>query len=589
MQKINIAFFKQIWWLSKGFWTSEKQWQALLLAAVIIGIQITYVSIMVYYNSWQKDFYNSIQAVDTGLFFYYLKFWPMYMAVFIFFDVNRTYLKQKLEIMWRTWLTDDYVSRWLSNKTYYMMKIKEYESRNDVDNPDQRIAEDVKLFVSYIISLTLGVTNAIMKLTSFGAILWSLSGIWTVHVVGKTVDIPGYMLWIALLYAGLGSWLTLRVGKPLIRLNYHQQELEANFRFGLARLREYYESIAFYHGESREKVDAIHRFYNIRDNFYRLMKKERILSVVTEAHFRLTFLFPYLLGVPRVFTGDMQFGGLMQTANAFSQVEASLAFLVLRYYSNTEASIAQLQTVVARLMDFISQMEEAKNITASAEIQRASCVGNAIQLRELTVERPNRNYLVRNLQLSIEQGNHLLIMGPSGQGKSTLLKTISGIWPYGSGTVEIPQNHRILFLPQKIYLPMGTLGEAILYPHTELSYEGFEKEGVEPQIQEVLRLVGLEHLCEKLNVDATWSQILSLGEQQRLSIAKVLLNPPQWLFLDEATSALDETNEDLMYSLLQSRCPHMTIVSVAHRPRLRQYHVQELRLQGEGTYTLCSC
>ena len=443
MQKINIAFFKQIWWLSKGFWTSEKQWQALLLAAVIIGIQITYVSIMVYYNSWQKDFYNSIQAVDTDLFFYYLKFWPMYMAVFIFFDVNRTYLKQKLEIMWRTWLTDDYVSRWLSNKTYYMMKIKEYESRNDVDNPDQRIAEDVKLFVSYIISLTLGVTNAIMKLTSFGAILWSLSGIWTVHVVGETVDIPGYMLWIALLYAGLGSWLTLRVGKPLIGLNYHQQELEANFRFGLARLREYYESIAFYHGESREKVDAIHRFYNIRDNFYRLMKKERILSVVTEAHFRLTFLFPYLLGVPRVFTGDMQFGGLMQTANAFSQVEASLAFLVLRYYSNTEASIAQLQTVVARLMDFISQMEEAKNITASAEIQRASCVGNAIQLRELTGERPNRNYLVRNLQLSIEQGNHLLIMGPSGQGKSTLLKTISGIWPYGSGTVEIPQNHRI--------------------------------------------------------------------------------------------------------------------------------------------------
>ncbi len=589
MQKLNRIFFKQIWWLSKGFWTSQKKWQAILLAAVIIGIQITYVSIMVHYNLWQKDFYNSIQAVDTDQFFYYLKFWPMYMAVFIFFDVNRTYLKQKLEIMWRTWLTDDYVSRWLSNKTYYMMKIREYESSQDVDNPDQRIAEDVKLFVSYIISLTLGVTNAVMKLTSFGAILWSLSGIWTVHVVEQNIDIPGYMLWIALLYAGVGSWLTLRVGKPLIGLNYRQQEFEANFRFGLARLREYYESIAFYHGEKREQLDAIQRFYQIRDNFYRLMKKERLLSVITEAHFRLTFLFPYLLGVPRVFTGDMQFGGLMQTANAFSQVEASLAFLVLRYYSNTEASIAQLQTVVARLMDFTSQMEEAKKITASAEIQRVSYDGEAIQIQGLTVTRPNRECLVTNLELAVERGHHLLIMGPSGQGKSTLLKTMSGIWPYGSGTVQIPIEDKVLFLPQKIYLPMGTLREAILYPHTELTYEGSEKEGLTLRMQEVLRLVGLDHLCEKLDVDATWSQILSLGEQQRLSIAKVLLNPPQWLFLDEATSALDEDNEDLMYRLLQSRCPTMTIVSVAHRPRLRQYHVQELRLQGEGAYTLCAC
>ena len=571
MNQWNRAFFRNVWQLSKGFWSSSVRWRMIACAVAIAAAQAIYVSIMVNYNAWQKDFYNTIEAADPASFFYYLKFWPMYMVIFIFIEVNRDYVMQYLEIKWRTWLVNDFVKHWLSGRAYYLMQLVGQGAGEKLDNPDQRIADDVRLFVSYVLNLSLGLLNAVMKLSSFGAVLWGLSGIVTVPI-GNGFALAGYMVWIAIVYALLGSGLTLWAGRPIVRLNNKQQEYEADFRFGLARLRDHFESIAFYHGEAQEEVGAMRRFEYVRRNFRRLMLRQMGLSWVTSLHWRVGFLFPFLVGVPRVFSGDMQFGGLFQTSVAFQQVVNSLSFLVLRYYSTTEASIAQLQTVVHRLTDFRRRIEEAERTMqeAPAHLQR----GDALAVHDLAVERPEGGALVEHLSLDIAPGRHLFISGPSGRGKSTLLKAMAGIWPYAAGEIVLPEQGSILFLPQKPYLPLGNLRDALLYPSSgETVADG--------AIREALRCVRLEALADDLDQEENWAHALSPGEQQRLAFAKILLLKPAWVFLDEATSSLDEENESLMYKLVLERSPQTTLLSIGHRMSLRFFHKQHLKL-GEG-------
>lgn len=570
-------FFKKVWALSKGFWTSEQKWMALLLTGVIITLQVIYVPIMVDYNGWQKEFYNTIQQVDADQFFYYLKYWPIYMVVFICIEIVRDYLMQWLEIKWRTWLVHDYSVRYIAKRAYYLMQLKEKESTQYVDNPDQRITDDIRLFVNYFLTLTLGVLNAVLKLCSFTVVLWNLSGLIHVSLAGQDIAIPGYMVWIAIVYALVGSFFTLVVGKPMIGLNNKRQEYEANFRFGLARLREYYESIAFYKGETNEMRDALGRFMHIKDNFHKLMNWQVVLSFVTSLHWRVSFLFPYLVAVPLLFRGDIQFGGVFQSAVAFQQVENSLSFLVLRYYSNTEASIAQLQTIVNRLSDFSEHMTETA-VVPEHELSISAATRPAYSLENISIYKPDGDVLIQSLGLTINAGEHVLIMGGSGNGKSTLLKTMIGIWPYADGRICMPVGASSLFLPQRPYFPIGTLREAVTYPyHSDCV--------TDTELVQALEACHVGYLKDKLDMSGTWTQILSPGEQQRVAFAKVLLYNPQWLFLDEATAALDEDNEDMMYKLIQQTCPHMTIISVGHHSRLKQYHTKMLCVE-KGTYFL---
>ena len=571
MKFLSKAFLRELWAITKGYWTSEDKWKAYALAIAIVALQVIYVSSLVTYNAWQKDFYNTIQAVDPDAFFFYLKYWPMYMVFFIFIEVNRDYLMQWLEIRWRTWMVKNFVGRWLGDQTYYLLQIVRPDENSPVDNPDQRISDDIRLFVNYVLNLTLGVLNAVMKLFSFSVVLWNLSGLLQFTVMSTEVSLPGYMVWLAILYALLGCVFTLVVGNPIVKLNYKQQEYEANFRFGLARIREYCESIASFRGEGTESFDAMKRFYIVRDNFKRIMSRQWWLSWVTSLHWRVGFLFPYLVGVPRVFSGDMQFGGLMQTAVAFQHVENALAYLVLHYYSATEASFAQLQAVVERLTDFKKAMTDAESTLINGQLEFEVNNGQSIEVKSLTLYKPDGREMIRDLNLSIQRGDKLMITGASGRGKSTLLKTLAGIWPYGRGTVSAPSGVHRIFLPQKAYMPLGTLRDILVYPTncTDITNE---------QIADLLRLCNLPQLVDRIDEVANWSQALSLGEQQRVSFVRLFLLKPDWIFLDESTSALDVDNEALMYRLLDVYCPQATIVSVAHRLYLKKFHTRELLL-----------
>lgn len=571
MKYINKAFFRDIWDLTKGYWQSEDRWKAYGLAFVIVALQVIYVSSLVYYNAWQKDFYNTIQNVDADAFFYYLKFWPMYMVFFIFIEVNRDYLMQWLEIRWRTWLVNHYVGAWLGDKTYYYLQIMKANGSSGVDNPDQRISDDIRLFVNYVLTLTLGVLNAVMKLISFSTVLWSLSGLVELSLGSHHTTISGYMVWLALIYALTGCLFTLVVGKPIVKLNYKQQEFEANFRFGLARIREYCESIASFKGENAESRSAMQGFYVVRDNFKRLMTRQWWLSWVTSLHWRIGFLFPYLVGVPKVFSGDMQFGGLMQTAVAFQHVENALAYLVLHYYSSTEASFAQLQAIVERLTDFKKSMTRLDEKSDIMQIEYRIGGDDHLEAFNLNLYKPDGAPIISHLDLRIDQGEWVMVSGPSGRGKSTLLKALLGIWPYGQGLIEGPPRDETMFLPQKAYMPLGSLKACLTYPR--------EPESIShQQVQDILRLCGLSGFVDKLDQVDNWGQVLSLGEQQRLSFARLFLLKPRWIFLDEATSALDLSSEGRMYELLRTLCPGATVVSVAHRLYLRDYHDRELEV-----------
>ena len=410
-----------------------------------------------------------------------------------------------------------------------------------------------------------------MKLFSFSTVLWSLSGLVELSLGSHHISISGYMVWLALIYALTGCLFTLVVGKPIVKLNYKQQEFEANFRFGLARIREYCESIASFKGEYAESRFAMRGFYVVRDNFKRIMTRQWWLSWVTSLHWRIGFLFPYLVGVPKVFSGEMQFGGLMQTAVAFQHVENALAYLVLHYYSTTEASFAQLQAIVERLTDFKKSMTRLEEKSDIMQIEYRLGGYDHLEASNLSLYKPDGAPIISHLSLRIDRGEWVMISGPSGRGKSTLLKALLGIWPYGQGLIEGPSRDETMFLPQKAYMPLGPLKACLTYPREPGSIS-------DQQVQDILRLCGLSGVVDKLDQVDNWGQVLSLGEQQRLSFARLFLLKPRWIFLDEATSALDLSSEGRMYELLRTLCHGATVVSVAHRLYLRDYHDREVEV-----------
>jgi putative ATP-binding cassette transporter len=480
--------------------------------------------------------------------------------VYIALAVYQAYLTQMLEIRWRRWLTVRYLDEWLSGHAYYRLQLGDYPA----DNPDQRIADDLLLFVENTLTLALGLLSSVVTLISFSAILWRLSGRIDVPLGANRLAIPGYMLWAALLYAIGGTWLTHRIGRPLVGLNFQRQQFEAHFRFSLARLRENAEGVALYRGEREEKRASEARFASIVANWWAIMKRQKRLTWFTAGYNQAAIVFPVLAAAPRYFAGAIELGALMQTIYAFGQVQTALSWFVTAY-----TQVAQWKATTDRLIGFEAAIRAAKERPPGIETR--SGAGRALALRRLELALPDGAQLVRAVDAEMKAGEKWLITGPTGTGKSTLLRAIAGIWPFGRGTIALPTDAPMLFLPQKPYLPIGTLRSALAYPAPPDAFDA-------RAMRDALAACGLARLVPRLDESRHWALELSPGEQQRLAFARALLQRPGWLFLDEATASLDEASEKRLYRLLARRLPGTTLVSVAHRSSLLALHPHRLEL-----------
>ncbi|MGC9196077.1 MAG: ABC transporter ATP-binding protein/permease [Syntrophobacteraceae bacterium] len=567
MSEFIVAFRR----LAIPYWKSEEKWRAFALLAVIVAFNLGAVYFTVEINLWYKTFYNVLQNYKKAAFIPVILRFCLLAGAYIFLLVYAQYLAQMLQIRWRNWLTDKYLKEWLNHKAYYRINFDGAAT----DNPDQRISEDIDSYISQTISLGTSLLSSVASLLSFLGILWILSGSLPIPLGAHSFNIPGYMVWLALIYAVVGTWVTIRVGNPLVRLNFDQQRYEADFRFSMVRVRENSESIALYGGEGHEQTHLMGRFKRLLENFWKIMKRQKRLAWVTYSYSQAAVIFPLLMAAPRYFSHQMNLGGLMQTADAFGQVQTSLSFLVTSY-----ATIASWHAVINRLLGFSRTMDRLETTELLSGAKCMCAPDKVIRIESFNVSLPDGRRLVKDLELNIEAGAHLLITGPSGCGKSTLIRALAGIWPFCQGTSTVPEACRIMFLPQKPYLPLGTLRNALSYPHAN----GFGPE----DFASVLERCGLAHLIGDLEKDDNWTHVLSLGEQQRLAFARILLVKPDFVFLDEATASVDEKSEADLYGELQNNLPCSAVVSVGHRTTLVSWHSEALTFQGDANWVRSS-
>jgi putative ATP-binding cassette transporter len=561
----NSRFLRDLWRLVRPYWFSEERSSARLLLAAIIALTLGMVWINVEINQWQNAFFNSLQDKKQDAFFELLIRFGWLAAAFIVMAVYQLYLNQWLQIRWRRWLTDRYLEEWLAGRTYYRMQLAD----RGTDNPDQRIAEDFRLFIAQTLSLTLGFINALVTLVSFIGILWGLSGVLEFTFGGVTYEIPGYMVWIALAYAALGTWLTHRIGKPLIGLNFSQQRFEADFRFGLVRFRENAEGVALYSGEEQELGGFRRCFADVVANWIRIMVQQKRLTWFTAGYSQVAVIFPYVVAAPRYFSGAIPLGGLMQTASAFSQVQGALSWFIEAY-----TTFAEWRASAERLITFQHAMQRAIDQKADGEVTIEDASASALEIRDLDLALPNGEPLLENGNLTLAPAESVLLTGPSGSGKSTLFRAIAGIWPFAQGRIRRPAA-ATLFLPQRPYIPIGSLRSAVTFPADAGRF-------TDEAIREALVACDLAPLADRLDDDQHWALQLSPGEQQRLAFARALLLEPAWLYLDEATAALDEATEERMYRLLRARLPGTTLFSIGHRPTLKRFHERRLQFRSAG-------
>jgi len=544
--------------------------------AIVVGLSLTAVYITVLVNHWNAAFYNALQAFDRAEFFRQLLIFAGLTAANVVVAVYQVYFNQMLQIRWRRWLTEHFLDGWLANQTYYRMALQQSAG---ADNPDQRISEDLGLFVVYTTSFSLGILSAVVTLTSFVAILWGLSGTLTVPL-GRfgAFNMHGYMVWAALLYAVGGTWLTVIIGRPLVQLSFDQQRYEADFRFSLARFRDNAESIALYHGEAGERVRFRDHFNDILHNYRTIMERQKRLTTFTWAFGQLALVFPILVAAPRYFTGLLQLGGLMQTAQAFKEVQGSLSFII-----NSYPEIARWQAVVDRLVEFRDKMlgvAQSPHEAPSIEIVRDGRPG--IHIQQLDLNLPDGTPLLAGFDVSVPPGGSLFISGPSGSGKTTLLRAISGIWPFGRGRIEIPAGQRTVTVPHQPYLPLGTLRQTLTGIGTsepDESSTAAPAAADDTELQRVLALCGLGYLSERLDEEQNWAQSLSPSEQTCLAFARLLVLRPDLIFLDEVTSGVDDATESNLYGVLRDELPNASVISVGHRDSLSKLHERRIELE----------
>ena len=559
------ATLATIYRIALPYFRSEDAWAGRVLLTAVIAIELSNVGIMVLINQWNARFYNALQDRNWDSFVRELLIFCALAAAYIVLAVYQLYLNQWLQIRWRQWMTREYLTHWLG--FHYRMQVL----GDAADNPDQRIAEDIQLFIERTLTIGIGLLGALVSLGSFVVILWSLSAAAPFTLYGQTWNIPGYLVWAALLYAAVGTLLTHFVGRPLVALNFFQQRYEADFRFNLVRVRENSEQIALLHGETAERARLGERFAAVVANYLRIMTRTKQLTFLTSSYAQISVIFPFIVVTPAYFAGHLQLGGLTQTAGAFNSVQTALSFFI-----NVYRQLAEWRAVIARLDGFEAAIVAAGALgTATRAIAVVAAPAPQIRLDALDVALPDGKPLVAADGIAFAPREQVLVTGPSGSGKSTLFRAIAGIWPFGTGKVSIPAGATVMTLPQRPYLPIGSLAAAVAYPAVAGTYDP-------ARIGDLLVAVGLPALAARVDDEQHWNRMLSLGEQQRIGVARAILHAPDYLFLDEATASLDEPSEAALYQLLQQRLPGTTIISIGHRSTLAAFHRRHLALTRAG-------
>ena len=551
------------WALTRPYFVSEQRWIACGLLAAVVALNLAFVYLAVLFNQWNQVFYDSLQEKNSVVFWEQLWRFCYLAFVYIVIAVYKFYLTQLLEIRWRAWLTQQFLTRWLSDQAFYVMELARFGPAQgaQADNPDQRIQEDIGQFTAMTLGLAMGLLHAVVTLASCVGILWALSGDFGFSLGGSDYAIPGFMVWMALLYCGVGSVLTHYIGRSQIALNFQQQRLEADFRHHLIRVREYSESIALDGGADNENQRLRGRFDGVLGNFMRLLRAQKNLVWFTSFFGQAAVVFPFVVAAPRFFSGAIKLGDLMQISSAFGQVQGAMSWFVDSY-----SSLATWRATTDRLTGFSSSLA---SIARGGRVQPLSVAGadGGVQADAVRVSLPDGSLMLAADGLRAMAGERVLLQGPSGSGKSSLFRTLAGIWPFASGAVQ--RSPDAMFIPQRPYFPNGALREALAYPDLPSRYS-------DAQLQQALADAQLPALAGDLDRQAAWGQTLSGGEQQRLAIARVLLKRPAWVFADEATSALDDAAQTAVYAKLVAMTTERGggMVSIAHREGLAAFHTR---------------
>jgi len=572
------SFFGKLWALTAPYFISKEAPIALTLLIVTIGMGLALVYVNVLLNTWYGDFQNMLQVKDLAevpveIFGFHLTTLNKFLFLIgkftlivfpaVILQVYSTYLRQMLQIRWRRWLTERFLDLWLEKRTYYRLQIY----GGGTDNPEQRVEEDIESFTSITLQLIIGFINKVVTLVTFVSLLWVLSGPVTLPIFGTEITIPGYMVWIAVVYAVVGTYVSYRIGRRLVRINFEQEQYRATFRFAMSRLKENAESVALYRGEADEHRSLMSMFTRVWTNWWALMRAQKQLNWFQYFYGQTGGIFPILVIAPRYFAGAIDFGTVFRISSAFGQVSDALT-----WFMDNFVALAAWKATVNRLIGFVESMENVKAKASDIAVSQEKT--DVLEAHDLDLALPDGRTLIEGVSAKVEPGDRVLISGASGSGKTTLFRALSGLWPFGKGSVRLPDPEKTLFLPQRPYLPIGTLRDVILYPRATVEIS-------DAAIREVLDAVNLGQLKDRLDENSNWSMALSIGEQQRLAIARALLLKPDWLYLDEATAALDGENEKRMYQLLAERLPNATVLSIAHRPEVAKYHERRLTIDPE--------
>jgi vitamin B12/bleomycin/antimicrobial peptide transport system ATP-binding/permease protein len=574
------GFASKLWSLTRPYWWAEERqeirafglalvvpeaWIARGLLALIVGLSFLIVYVSKLLNAWNARFFNALQEKNAEAFWAELIYWVVLVALFIVAFVYRQWLTQMLTVRWRRWLSEVYFRDWLADRTYYHMEL----TRQGTDNPEQRIEQDCASFTTQTLSIALGLLLQVLTLITFAGVLWELSGNFVIPLFGG-IAIPGYMMWVAVAYALLGSYATYLIGRPLVAVSFELERRNADFRYRMVRIRENAESIALYRGESDEERSLRRAFASIYNTWWNFMTYNKRLTWITAFYGQAAQVFPLVVAAPQYFAGQITLGVLTQTADAFAQVQGALSWFV-----DTFAALAGWKAVVDRLTTFSEAMVKTKEVAKRNALETRTQAAPELVVEDVEVRLPDGTVLLADVDLAIRQGESVVLRGPSGSGKTTLFRVLAGLWPFGRGHIGVPKGARVLFLPQKPYLPVGTLKDVLSYPDVAEQHS-------DEACREVLKACGLVALTPRLLEQANWSLMLSGGEQQRLAFARALLYQPNWLFLDEATSALDDAAEAQMYGLVRARLPAAAVISVAHRPAVAAMHQRQLVIDAES-------